>query len=778
MGPASLALFLVALGPALVTQEAVTYGTWHLSGPYEAPLGAQDVDTFQLPKRFLNACRNRADVPELGGWTALDDVDQEPIDLVARFGGAARKLQAAYLYRTLEAERDTEVTLCLGSDDGLRIWLDGETLLRVPEARSSRVGQNRVRVPLSAGRHHLLALVTQQEGAWVFQLVHDQERVQALAADFEPARQKAVERGVEFLLGLQRADGSFGSFAEDYRNGATALAAYTLLGAGLSGEHRAIRRAMLFLEEPPVRTYSAGCQLLAYAQVNDPAYDDRMRAIVDDVEDWWRDGWSYPDGATDLSNMQYAVLGLWAASKRGLEAPPKVWQNVLRRVRSYQDDEGGFSYRGDGKATGSMTSAGLTVLALTRGALERAGALNSRSERQIDEDLERGIDWMTRHFDVSKNPMPHGSDGGENRWFYYWLYGMERVGGLVGRERFGPRDWHWEGSQALLRLQGAEGGWATAYGETLPNTCFAILFLQRATKTLSGPNAKPTVATWGQDDPTRDVSLRASGDTPLKVWVSSYGTDFLEHYVHVDERNGERSLDIAAVEYVAGDELVHRIEPAGTVAVDDKLAAELAFSSGGAKELSVTLVIWPPGARAAGQGPDRVSSEVVLVMIQETLSEDERRDTLAWRDNALLGADFRVTSSSNLNDTRRAAYAVDGKQSTQWISANEDQQHELTIDIERAIRADRLVISPAVSELWKPRAHARPKTIEVRVNKRSWTLELADDPRRRTLLEFERTERVKTIVLRMLERYPGETEVHAAGFAEVELQLDAKRSKR
>jgi hypothetical protein len=72
---------------------------------------------------------------------------------------------------------------------------------------------------------------------------------------------------------------------------------------------------------------------------------------------------------------------------------------------------------------------------------------------------------------------------------YYALYAMERAGRLYGTEFFGEHLWYAEGAKQLLASQNADGSW----GEKPPekswstptwDTCFAILFLRRATAPL------------------------------------------------------------------------------------------------------------------------------------------------------------------------------------------------------------------------------------------------------------------------------------------------------
>ena len=63
------------------------------------------------------------------------------------------------------------------------------------------------------------------------------------------------------------------------------------------------------------------------------------------------------------------------------------------------------------------------------------------------------------------------------KWYYYYLYSLERAGILSGVKRVGNKDWYLEGVLQLLERQRKDGSW-TAH---VPANCFALLFLRRAT---------------------------------------------------------------------------------------------------------------------------------------------------------------------------------------------------------------------------------------------------------------------------------------------------------
>jgi hypothetical protein len=91
--------------------------------------------------------------------------------------------------------------------------------------------------------------------------------------------------------------------------------------------------------------------------------------------------------------------------------------------------------------------------------------------------------WLGAHFSVRENP---GSayQGGRQ---LYGLYALERVGdegpadGSTSRHGL-PDDWYRQGAAHLLSSQRDDGSWDDGADTPIPNTCFALLFLTRATE--------------------------------------------------------------------------------------------------------------------------------------------------------------------------------------------------------------------------------------------------------------------------------------------------------
>ena len=127
-----------------------------------------------------------------------------------------------------------------------------------------------------------------------------------------------------------------------YPSGQTALCTFTLLEGHLPAEHAAVQLGLAALgARPPAETYSAACQLLAFEASGDPDARAAMRPALEALLDAQQKGlWSYPGvpgegvwekgrGVPDLSNTQYALLGLRAARLAGLEVPNKAFERAL-----------------------------------------------------------------------------------------------------------------------------------------------------------------------------------------------------------------------------------------------------------------------------------------------------------------------------------------------------------------------------------------------------------------------------------------------------------------
>lgn len=85
------------------------------------------------------------------------------LDLLAQWGGEQK---AAYLRTAVWSETARDLSLEMGSDDGLKVWWNGVVALSHNTARAVVPGQEKVTVHLNSGWNRLLLKVTQNNQGW------------------------------------------------------------------------------------------------------------------------------------------------------------------------------------------------------------------------------------------------------------------------------------------------------------------------------------------------------------------------------------------------------------------------------------------------------------------------------------------------------------------------------------------------------------------------------------------------------------------------------------
>ena len=255
-----------------------------------------------------------------------------------------------------------------------------------------------------------------------------------------------------------------------------------------------------------------------------------------------------PGGNQDLSSTQLACLALYSAERCGLHVPSQIYADMILFARQQQEDEGperdraivpkgagakkpapndpyakpgvpgtpkdqarGFAYiknpsmakERERVATGAMTGCGLATILMSRYVLmQRDDAVwKKQDQKAIQRAIYDGYAWLDANWSSTTNPV--------GNWYHvYYKYCVERACDLTGNALIGKANWYVEMGQDLISSQkdGAnekEGFWDTAstHGpHDVLDTCFALLFLKRATK---GAIPYPTL-TGGSDDPPID----------------------------------------------------------------------------------------------------------------------------------------------------------------------------------------------------------------------------------------------------------------------------------
>jgi hypothetical protein len=791
---AALGLLLaVPCGAATAQEASVEWDPWMVLLPIHHPEGSAQVAPAHSPEEELKRMKPGGPGPDIarahkgkGGhevhWLPLEPgsgPSSSPTHGVIKFaehfpaGIAPQGLTdnaAAYLYRSIRTDEAARVPVTLGSDDGCRVWFNGELVLDVNKPRGVNPRDDALELDLLPGVNHFFVKVVNGGGAWGYQMRAEEGLSPGERQALQPAINAAIDRGVEYLMATQQRDGSWGYHADPYRNGQTALSIYALLKSGVKPEHQVIRRGLSFLSQrPPHRTYSLACQLLALSSTNNPSDDEWIAQLVEELSDWQRGDFAYPMGEPDLSCTQYGALGYWIAAKHDVRVSKRAWTDLARSVLKYQNKDGGFCYRPGNATTGSMTVAGLTVIAVCRQYFGEDG-FPKQWRKALDTAQEEGLRWLAENFSATENPA--ADDASRNRWKYYYLYGVERLAALLEVDSFGRHDWYWEGAQFLIGAQGEQGNWATAYGESEPNTAFALLFLNRATATVSGPGASSNQGRlYATDGPDSKVVLRAKGDTPLNLWLSELRPELVASHSRAGER-GE-GVYLEAVEYFADGVSIARIPADPTKPwASQPYAYQHSFPERGQYEVQLKLHFADvPGAE--GGRPEPVTSPPLKVTINERLEDWMLDYTDDHRLNLAPGERKTVSASSSRGGGNEAAKAFDGHQSTSWICKADDSDPSVTVEFNKAVRIDRIVLSHAAgSEIYKGQFDLATK-VEVNLGGKRDALvfDVNPDVNLKTTLMLPRKSKVSRLQVRVLERISGTKFKGCVGFTEVELRL-------
>lgn len=241
-------------------------------------------------------------------------------------------------------------------------------------------------------------------------------------------------------------------------------------------------------------------------------------------------GGTPPHANQDMSSTQLAVLALYNAHRFGVKVDPALWWDVLTFTLAHQEETGperkrndpsyakggyappidharGFCYipgspdGSEGKPTGSMTGCGLATLLICKEVLcetdkGRKEFLERGMDKKVELSVNDGLAWLDLNWSNFTNP------SSQYGYPIYYLYCVERTMDILGKQLVGTHLWYTEGARSILdHAQKAKVAEALKKGsrevdgmfwETkathepydVLDTCFALLFLKRATKGL------------------------------------------------------------------------------------------------------------------------------------------------------------------------------------------------------------------------------------------------------------------------------------------------------
>jgi hypothetical protein len=192
-----------------------------------------------------------------------------------------------------------------------------------------------------------------------------------------------------------------------------------------------------------------------------------------------------------MSNTQFAMLALWGARKHDIPVRGALLA-LADHCHNNQYPDGHWSYYGGPRFYETMcsTCAGLMSLAIEKALLEDKEFVSAPERKPFREkkaDLESAFAYVARSIGRkagdpggAQDPRERGKLFGADAWGdLYFLWCIERLGMIYGKEKIGDKDWYNWGYPIVLQAQKDDGSWNDKHGR-LVDTCFALLFLKKA----------------------------------------------------------------------------------------------------------------------------------------------------------------------------------------------------------------------------------------------------------------------------------------------------------
>ena len=206
--------------------------------------------------------------------------------------------------------------------------------------------------------------------------------------------------------------------------------------------------------------------------------------------------------AGDNSNSQYAALGLRACHDAGILIPRETlsqarawWVESQIGTKDTSVATGkitgvpqGWCYRGHHLNLAFCKNPDTAYASMTAGGVGAVAILDSLlgMDWKKDKTVLNGLAWLAKNWSWDENVGPCEMGGRKPKtYLLYHYYAVERMGMLLDLPKIGDNDWYREGANLLLDAQKPDGSWSmSADARPLWDTCFAVLFLKRATRPL------------------------------------------------------------------------------------------------------------------------------------------------------------------------------------------------------------------------------------------------------------------------------------------------------
>ena len=489
---------------------------------------------------------------------------------------------------------------------------------------------------------------------------------------------------------------------------------------------------------------------MALAELNDPEYYEQMEVIASDLISWQEQNgdWAYPGGHSDLSCTQFALLGLNAATKVGIQVPAKVWREAIAGILSFgaqfdgtiQPTITGFKYRPNYTSGGTlaMTTAAIASIEVCRKQL--GGKYPQKTRKEIMRNVAEGMAWITQNFTVARNY-------GFSSQHFYALYGIERVGAGYDISHFGENDWYNNGATFLVDAQHQNGYWPDKNKpSSLPDTAWALLFLKRATASAAITSREQVERgnEYVSEELEGRLRLHVNYGDPVVMWASLPDGAQSEAITYSIRRSANAPWQ------EIGSSSENRFALAHTFPAPGKWLVKAECIINGAPVNSADLVCYYVprlGPNDTGYGDDEFEN---LIPVCRPSYEVSSRAAEYFDGDKL----------------------VDGSLGTRWFCKGDDPNPEFTISLKRTAKATKLLFSHIYTAPENCNDNPRPSEVEVYINKdeKPIVVQINPNQNQKTIYTFDKKKNIKTLRVVVTKIINGSLGAAGVGFSQVELQ--------
>ena len=297
-----------------------------------------------------------------------------------------------------------------------------------------------------------------------------------------PAAERAIERGLKFLVAHQHDDGSFGSGSLRGNAAVTALAGMALISSGSTpgrGPHgEALTRTVDYLmakteqsgfivvpgetSHGPMYGHGFATMFLAecYGMAPRPELREKLTAAVKLIVNTQNDegGWRYQPRRqdADVSVTICEIMALRAARNAGLHVPKETVDRCIAYVKGCQNPDGGFKYTLQGPPPSGFPRSAAGVVAL-----QSAGIYEGP-------EISKGFDYLMKF-------LPGPGAVQDSPHYFYGQYYAAAAMWQAGGDRWAR--WYPAVRDDLIARASPDGSWQSPYTAEYA-TAMACIVLQ------------------------------------------------------------------------------------------------------------------------------------------------------------------------------------------------------------------------------------------------------------------------------------------------------------